>query len=169
MDEFRENDIVWLPSHEFITLTSDMKLYPEIETGGLLIGYRVKHKNYSEWVVTHLTHAGPNATHNPTSYEPDYEYDQAQADKLFHASGGSEYYIGDWHTHPNGAPEASWLDKRSLYTNAKRSSHTEHSTLMLIVGGSHKDPLPQAFSGKFNGNIRFWNWCRSKAQLNFSC
>jgi proteasome lid subunit RPN8/RPN11 len=33
--------------------------------------------------------------------------------QLFHRSGGREHYVGDWHSHPGGAPSPSSIDSEN--------------------------------------------------------
>lgn len=115
--------------------------YFPLETGGILLGYRRLIINVDHWVITAVTGPGPNAKHHRFRFIPDDDYHRKKAVNHFESQGGSEYYLGDWHTHPDGSPDSSWTDRKTLYKNARRAKHTNYRSLMLIIGGDIDFPL----------------------------
>lgn len=105
------------------------------------------------WVVTAVTGPGPAAKHRRYRFTPDYEYHEREAVAHFQKQNGTEYYLGDWHTHPSGSPESSWLDRTTLHKNAARASHTDFRSLMLIIGGELDTP---DFSGYIGFRTSGW-------------
>lgn len=80
--------------------------YP-LETGGILVG---------TWSgdcarVTNVVGPGPSANHERRSFEPDQAWQVAEVARLWRISGGQAAYLGDWHTHPDGRPRLSRVDR----------------------------------------------------------
>ena len=117
------------------------KVFP-LETGGILIGYWGSRGNTLQPVVTQVIGPGPRARHSQNRFSPDYDYQEIEVAKRYASSGRVETYLGDWHTHPNGSPNLSWTDKRTLKRIAKNPSNRATIPLMLVVGGDLNDPLP---------------------------
>lgn len=105
--------------------------YP-LETGGILVGYVAAS---GEPVVHAVIGAGPKARHAPARFEPDHVWQCEQLDSLFTRSSGQWVYLGDWHTHPDGQPKMSRLDRRTLRRIAEHPEVSITRPLMLIVAG----------------------------------
>jgi len=54
--------------------------------------------------------------------------------KELYGQNPSQYYIGEWHTHPNGISKASSLDRRALNKIAEDESTPIENPIMLIIG-----------------------------------
>jgi integrative and conjugative element protein (TIGR02256 family) len=106
--------------------------YP-LETGGVLVGYVADN---GAPVVHAVIGPGLNALHFAARFEPDHAWQCERLDDLFKSSSGQWVYLGDWHTHPDGRPKMSWLDRRTLRRIAKHSEAGIARPLMLIVAGS---------------------------------
>lgn len=103
-----------------------------LETGGVLMGYRVA----DEVVVQAVIGPGPLATHSPDHFKPDYEFQQAEIERIYAETGGRQTYLGDWHTHPGQAQvRLSGADKTTLRRIASCSEARAARPLMLILGG----------------------------------
>ncbi|HUF10257.1 MAG TPA: Mov34/MPN/PAD-1 family protein [Rhodothermales bacterium] len=108
------------------------KHFPE-EVGGTLLGYEA---DVGDVVVREIIGPGPSAMHYSTRFVPDAVYQQVQLEKRFAASGGSNTYLGDWHTHPNGTSELSSTDKRTLRRIAdRRYDCTDTPTMIILSDG----------------------------------
>lgn len=105
--------------------------YPH-ETGGMLLGY---HSSDGDVVVTAIIGPGPRARHSRLRFAPDHPYQQELLEQHFTRTEGRETYLGDWHTHPDGACALSSLDKRVL-TRIARSpqSGTTRPTMVVLAG-----------------------------------
>jgi integrative and conjugative element protein (TIGR02256 family) len=132
-----------------------MDKYP-IETGGLLLGYTAE--NDSVAVVTHVRGPGPNAVHAKNRYSPDHEHDEKQVARLHDTSGGTVLYLGDWHSHPDGASALSAKDRRTLKTIALSATARLPSPLMVIVAGGEfgADAWETAVYRGHLSNGRWW-------------
>lgn len=100
----------WITSGAVARIAHEMGLYPDQETGGLLLGYW----GGDEVVVTTITGPGPDARHGRTWFEPDSSWQADQLAHLYRDSGRVVTYLGDWHTHPGGAPLPSRRDRKTL-------------------------------------------------------
>jgi integrative and conjugative element protein (TIGR02256 family) len=76
---------------------------------------------------------GPRATdrRTRTSYVPDRAAEQQEILGR-HARG--LHYVGDWHTHPDSAPEPSPRDLASMVECVTKSTHALNGFLLVIVG-----------------------------------
>lgn len=103
-----------------------------LETGGMLLGYEA---DGGDIVVKSIIGPGPKARHRRYRFRPDAEYQQAELTTHHLRTRGQETYLGDWHTHPQGIPELSWIDKRTLAKIARTPSSGIANPLMAILGG----------------------------------
>lgn len=123
---------IWISRSASAALQEEAdRAYPN-ETGGVLAGYRADN---NEIVVFAAVGPGPNAVHCSHGFTPDHAWQCSQLDILFRDTSGEWVYIGDWHTHPNGVPRMSWIDKRTLRRIAKYPHANAAHPMMLIGGG----------------------------------
>lgn len=66
-----------------------------------------------------------------TSYVPDREAERAE---IAERHAGGLCFVGDWHTHPDAAPQPSPPDLASMAECVTRSAHHLNGFLLLIVG-----------------------------------
>ena len=144
------NSEVWVAASAREAVLAERAEHFPLETGGILLGYRRLEENVEHWVITAVTGPGRGAKHRRNRFTPDHDYHRKEAEKHFSAQKGTEYYLGDWHTHPDGAPDCSWIDRRTLFKNACRAGHTADRSLMLIVGGGIEEPSYGAHIGARN-------------------
>lgn len=94
-----------------------------LETGGILLG----HARPDGAVVRAVLGPGPAAIASATAFDPDQNW-QSEAVAAAWRQDQSLEYLGDWHTHPRGAP---W------------PSRTDHGVLLSIAGhGPARQPRP---------------------------
>lgn len=127
--------LIWIAQSVRHMLLEYRRDFFPLETGGILLGYSVEKNDRCHWVVTSGTGPGKKAKHSRYSFTPDDTYHIQEAERHFDQTGGREYYLGDWHTHPNGSCASSMIDRFTLYRNARRADHLQFRSLMLIVGG----------------------------------
>ena len=102
------------------------------ETGGILLGQGLP-PNKS--LVTHIIGAGPLARHRKSTFEPDYQFQEAEITKIFLSTGGSCDYLGDWHSHPKGGPHPSHMDIQVLRRIREHGAARCERPVMCIVSG----------------------------------
>ena len=125
-------NLVWMSSDAKRELIEEADDKYELETGGVLMGYS---SHRSEFVVQHVIGPGPLAIHESDSFEPDYVYQDRAIQTLFRASNGITTYLGDWHTHPDGAAALSRRDKKTLSRISKTREARIAHPLMLLASG----------------------------------
>jgi integrative and conjugative element protein (TIGR02256 family) len=125
--------IVWLSApvlEELLTLADEK--FP-LETGGVVIGY--VSEDLSQVIVRSVVGPGPEAVHSPVAFVPDGDYHQEQVAELYTASGRTDTYLGDWHSHPHGSAVLSWRDRRTLRSIQRSREARTPKPIMLVVAG----------------------------------
>lgn len=106
------------------------------ETGGVLLGTLDASGSIR---VTDVIGPGSAATHRPTSFIPDYAFQEAAIAKAYEASGRTKAYLGDWHTHPSGPASLSRIDKATLFNISRHDPARASCPMMLLASGTvHK-------------------------------
>ncbi len=103
-----------------------------IETGGVLIG--TYNKNHDHASVLEVTGPPPDSKRGPTTFERGTQGVAAYLGKLFREK--KYYYLGEWHFHPNAAPDPSSVDRKQLEEIASTPAYKCPEPLMLIIGGN---------------------------------
>lgn len=103
------------------------------EAGGTLMGYWSE--DGKELVVTDVIGPGPAATHKPTSFKPDYSFQEREIERLYNESGRIHTYLGDWHSHPDGPAELSGTDRRTLKNIASFPQARAKNPIMILLSG----------------------------------
>lgn len=120
---------IWVePAARLALIQEAERAYPS-ETGGLLIGYAAE----GAVVVTRVVGPGPAAVHGPDSFAPDDEYHASTIEAVFAETEGSEWYLGDWHTHPDGGLYLSRKDFSVLTKIANCPSSGLTYPIMLVI------------------------------------
>jgi len=103
------------------------------ETGGTLVGYYSRDRQVA--FVTQILVAKTGARRERSGFfrPPDSVDDQLE--KVYRDSEGSIYYLGDWHSHPMGAPTPSSVDLYTLKGLARSPSVATDTPIMIILGG----------------------------------
>jgi integrative and conjugative element protein (TIGR02256 family) len=96
------------------------------ETGGILLG-RVRGPHLE---VLSSTAQGPTDVSGQFLYVRQDPLHQAAAETAWTRSGGTETFIGEWHTHPSGGPVPSSIDRTGW---AKLVRQLKHPMVFLVV------------------------------------
>ena len=126
---------LWISESALSQIISLADHFFPYETGGMLLGYQAEN---NEAVVTCVIGPGPKAKHSCTRFVPDAEYQQEKLEDHFRRTDGRETYLGDWHSHPSGTTELSFLDKRTLARIASTPSSGTVKPIMAILAGERK-------------------------------
>lgn len=78
--------------------------FPELETGGILIGT----VDTGEILAPFAIGSGPKVARTASSFEPDVEWQQQILDDLFRKYKVN--YVGSYHKHPDHITCPSWID-----------------------------------------------------------
>lgn len=122
---------LWLSVRHAAEIAAAARASTPLETGGVLLGYHAGR----DLVVTEVVGPGPTAKHTSTSFVPDLDYQHRAIAETFHNSGGTETYLGDWHTHPHGSLRLSKKDLRALRMIARAADAQTPQPVMLLVAG----------------------------------
>lgn len=107
--------------------------YPH-ESGGVLIGY-FSADDPTRCVITDASGPGPHAKHGRYEFLPDARYQAEYIAELYKGSGNIHTYVGDWHTHPDGALMLSGKDKKTMSVIARTPGARLAHPLMAILAG----------------------------------
>ena len=103
------------------------------ETGGILLGYWTV--EFKEAIVLYAIGPGPCAIRSPAKFYPDGEYHWKVIEQIFTTTNGKVTYLGDWHSHPQGGRNLSWLDRSTLKKIAQTpESQTNHPLMVILMG-----------------------------------
>lgn len=122
----------WFDRRAHDELIAEARRWRLRETGGALLGWR----EGDQTVVARVLGPGPEAKHRRTSFEPDATWQYAQGRKIYEESGRTVAFLGDWHTHPFGAPRPSRQDQRTAVMLATDSRFRTPIPLYAILGRS---------------------------------
>lgn len=125
---------VWLAPSAVQDILAEAKRHAPLETGGMLLGYSSPGTEPEELMVQAVTGPGPDAVHLTNRFEPDATWQQQRLAEAYERSGRTTTYLGDWHTHPGGAPTASRADRRTARRIARTQAARMPRPLMLILG-----------------------------------
>ena len=87
---------------------SSTQHYP-LEAGGLLLGYR---KDACIEIIDCTEPSGTDIA-TPTRFVRQDRHHQSYAFQKWSTSGKRMDWIGEWHSHPSGSPDPSWIDLKS--------------------------------------------------------
>jgi integrative and conjugative element protein (TIGR02256 family) len=124
--------LVWLPAAIAEKMVREANAKLPFETGGVLLGYAA---TKTEIVIAELVGPGPNAAHLLEGFTPDYRFHETEVARCYERSGRQHQYIGDWHSHPDGALAMSRTDRKALRNIAKAKDARVANPIMLIIAG----------------------------------
>lgn len=111
------------------------KSYP-YETGGILIG---KYSEDLKWAeITDITEAPVNSKRTQRSF---VRSTYGIITKLKSAWRMQQYYLGEWHYHPNASPQPSGLDLKTMFDLSKDKELHCPEPILLIIGGNQSNWL----------------------------
>lgn len=123
---------IWIPVDAYNDLLEEARNAYPLETGGVLAGYVAEN---GEFVIQYVVGPGPSAVHKRERFEPDHDWHCSKLDEIFEKSSKRSAYLGDWHTHPDGAPSMSGLDRRTLRSIARHPETALARPVMMIGAG----------------------------------
>jgi integrative and conjugative element protein (TIGR02256 family) len=122
--------LVWIPAALLEMLADEARLSRPLETGGMLVGWRVG----SEIVVTGMIPGGPNARHARDAFHPDGTWQQQRLEEIYRGSTRTVTFLGDWHSHPRGRPSPSQRDRETAAAVSGCREARTQQPITLIVG-----------------------------------
>lgn len=151
----RRSVVAWVSAAALRQVQHDAAKRAPLETGGVLLGYWASEATV---VITRLTSAGPEATHRSRSFVPDQGYDEAQVARVYEATGGTETYLGDWHSHPGqNRPRLSRKDRSTLRKIAVFEQARAAKALSMITAGQGPTWSSAIWTAQLIPCLRFWD------------
>lgn len=102
------------------------------ETGGVLVGFYTEDHRYA--VVKAVSGPSKDAKATETSLIQGTDGIQEWLDAVSQSSGW--YYLGEWHSHPNGTPIPSRIDVRQMQEIANFKPTNCPEPVLIIVSGN---------------------------------
>jgi integrative and conjugative element protein (TIGR02256 family) len=102
------------------------------ETGGVLIGFYTNAHDCA--VVTAVSRAPSDSQSGRAYFFRGIRDLQRWIDYVWRRK--SQYYLGEWHFHPHGAPLPSSTDTRQMREIAETTHYQCPEPILLIVGGN---------------------------------
>ncbi|MEJ5102385.1 Mov34/MPN/PAD-1 family protein [Chryseobacterium sp. MYb328] len=115
-------------------LLSARKYYPN-EFGGLLIGFY--NNENRDLVITDIL-APKSFKVSPVFFERETK-DLHKELKLFYDSNPSKYYVGEWHSHPNGGTNPSGTDIKAMKLISESEEVSINKPVLCIIGYTKHD------------------------------
>lgn len=104
------------------------------ETGGILIGYYTP--DLRKAVVTRVEPPPPDSRCGPNWFSRGIQGLTEKLSSLWLDPRQRQYYLGEWHLHPNAPPSPSSQDCGQLQSIAESEPCHCPEPLLVIVGGS---------------------------------
>lgn len=101
------------------------------ETGGLLAGF-IHHKRKIIY-VTRVLDPPPDSEGYPYAFKLGVQDVPDKLMELYNRTGGLIYYVGEWHSHPNGSPQLSRTDKEAIAQIASHLNRVKIPTHILVA------------------------------------
>lgn len=102
------------------------------ERGGLLLGEI--HEDATVLFVSFVSVPGPEDRSSRFSWNRDERRANRIIRENWESSGGLVNYLGEWHTHPQDIPRASFVDKATMFRLVRRTTLVTPGLLMFIIG-----------------------------------
>jgi integrative and conjugative element protein (TIGR02256 family) len=136
---------LFLPAGLLEDLAAEAHRYAPRETGGMLLGYRRLPTNApAQLVVTDTVGAGPKARRRRLRFAPDGRWQEQRLEEIYERSGRHSTFLGDWHSHPRGAPRPSLLDRRT-YARVAAAPQTASELVLVLILALNDVVRPGAF------------------------
>ncbi|MFX3637334.1 MAG: Mov34/MPN/PAD-1 family protein [Candidatus Pristimantibacillus sp.] len=104
-----------------------------LETGGILVGKYTEDGCSAE--ITFITGPPSDSKHTRQSF---YRGTKELNLWLTDSWSKGEYYLGEWHFHPNSSSNPSYVDKRQMKLISTDSNYNCPEPILLIIGGDPK-------------------------------
>lgn len=105
------------------------KSYPN-ETGGIIIGSYSS--DFNTAIISTITDAPSDSTMSRTWFKRGINDLQNLLDKKWLHQ--QQYYLGEWHFHPNGTPIPSQIDIQEMQRIAKNKNYNCPEPILIIAG-----------------------------------
>jgi integrative and conjugative element protein (TIGR02256 family) len=137
MHEYRSQDrrfgLRFAPEHLERLLTLAAAAVPN-ETGGIIVGRYSDELDLA--IATELSGPPSDSRAGRTWFERGFKGLRKWLNSLW---SSKTYYLGEWHFHPNGAPDPSGVDRKEIKTISTSQDYHCKVPVLLILGGAPND------------------------------
>lgn len=123
---------ILIPNDCMNKLLSWSKKHAPHEVGGTLIGHYTE--NLSNAFVKHVIISKLEKKLHTNKFVRPSDDDDNQLERIYIRSKGRTHYLGEWHSHPSGAPTPSNKDTSTMASIAKSNNVGTNTPVMMIVG-----------------------------------
>lgn len=129
---------IHLPKGLVGTLEREAERHFPNETGGVLLGFKDRHRNDQIQIVSQIG-PGPKAVHKRFRFEPDSQWQRKHIAKAYFESGRILEYLGDWHSHPRGGGTPSSIDRATAKEISRFPAARVSNPLIVILHGQPEE------------------------------
>jgi integrative and conjugative element protein (TIGR02256 family) len=104
----------------------------QTEAGGVLLGRLIL--DAQDVVVDRVTEPATSDQRSRFSFWRSQRTTQQLVNDAWRQSGGTQQYLGEWHTHPEDDPTPSGVDRRN-WQRILREAHFESEALWFVIVG----------------------------------
>ena len=104
------------------------------EAGGVLVGTYTKDRRYAV-VRSILCQKDRRGRARRTCFVREGSWLTNILARIWRKTRGTEYYLGEWHSHPGGAPQPSGRDKKEMRDIAYTPKEECSAPILVIIGG----------------------------------
>ncbi len=115
-------------------LTNMIKIANNFETGGIMLGIYTHDQFVAQ--VRHITEPPKDSEFGPTWFRRGVKGLQKLLDKHWKRE---EYYLGEWHYHPNASANPSLQDISQMNQISNAKDYHCPEPILLIIGGNFKN------------------------------
>ncbi|MDY3618786.1 Mov34/MPN/PAD-1 family protein [Agathobaculum sp.] len=102
-----------------------------METGGILIGHYSSNNNWA--IIARATEPPKGSRHFPVKFVRSSATTKKLLDNEWKQG---QYYLGEWHYHPNASPKPSKIDYQTIVNLSRDSKLHCPEPVMIVVGGN---------------------------------
>lgn len=118
-------------AHELSLMIDLCRKSDSLETGGVFFGkYTTAHDCA---IITEIVGPSTDSQSGKTWFKRGIKGLKKKIDSLWR--NRNEYYLGEWHFHPSGAPQPSRTDENQMQQIAESSRYNCPEPILIIVGG----------------------------------
>ena len=110
--------------------------YPD-ETGGVLVGYY--DTSLHRAIVTGIGPCPRDSVKRTGFFVRGTRGLSPFLRRLWRGTDGMRHYLGEWHTHPNGIAESSYVDRKTMWAVANDEKTLCPEPILVILAGSLKN------------------------------
>ena len=151
MWRFNERECFFTIPHHLLEKISNYSIKSNpLETGGTIVG--VLKDNSLRAEVTDILKANKKSVSFHSFFERPSDKEDTQLVDLL-KKFPEKVYLGEWHSHPGGLPEASQTDLQTLVKLARNTQVANNTPVLLIIGNSFSEEDVNVYMAEKSGKV----------------